>query len=59
MRRGIANAPYNTEADAARAILRAKRWLRNQSTGPLHVPPSHIYRNAELAVAQFGDDIAN
>jgi hypothetical protein len=52
-------APFNSEADARRAIVRGKRWLRNQSKGPLHVPPSHIYANAEHAVAQFGKHIAD
>lgn len=51
-------APFNSEADAGRAVTRAKRWLKNKSKGPLDRPPSHIYQNAELAVAQFGDDIA-
>lgn len=51
-------APFNTREDGERAIRRAKRWLRNQSKGPLQVPPRHIFVNAELAVAQFGDDIA-
>lgn len=52
-------SPYATEADAKRAIVRAKRWIRNQSKGPLHAPPNHIYFNAELAAAQFGDSVAN
>lgn len=56
---GGRRARFNTEADAARAVRRAKRWLRNQSTGPEQVPPAHIYANAEHAVAQYGDGIAN
>ncbi|MBI1316391.1 hypothetical protein GC167_05965 [bacterium] len=52
-------AMLNTRADGERAIRRAKRWLRNQSTGPEHIPPRHIFKNAELAAFQFGDDITN
>ena len=51
-------ALFNTEADAVRAVRRAKRWLRNQSKGPGHIPPRHIFVNAEMAVAQFGDGVA-
>lgn len=53
-----AHAPFNTEADAVRAVRRAKRWLRNQSKGPEHIPPRHIFVNAELAVAQYGEGVA-
>ena len=48
---------YNTEADGARAMRRAKRWLARY--GGNTMPPAHIYRNAEKAAHQFGSDIAD
>lgn len=49
----VTGALFNTEADARRAIKRAKRWLKYQSRGPADVPPRHIFANAELAAFQF------
>lgn len=52
-------AMFACETGAANAIRRAKRWLRNQSRGPLDIPPRHIFRRAELAAFQFGDSVKN
>lgn len=57
--RRYGHAPFASEADAARAVRRAKRWLRNRSAGRDHVPPAHIRVNAEVAVAQFGQQLAD
>lgn len=47
-------ALYSTKADAARAVARAKRWLRNKSRSRDDKPPFHILFNATLADKQFG-----